>query len=76
MDREDLIKLRDLPDGRWNVDTLYILTREEHQFALAQLVRTWQPDLTRWLGRSEAADEMGFADDDLGDRRVLAVWWD
>lgn len=75
----DWIKLRDLPDGYWNVDTLFVLAADdpEKNRALDELAQGW------------GADELDWLDDDPGVRRefrplaggrpaprVLRVWWD
>lgn len=66
----DLIKLRDIEDNLWNVDTVYILPKEGKEKELEKLAKTW------------GADEVDYEDGDLGtsgagvNNKVLRVWWD
>lgn len=72
-----LIKLRDLPDNTWNVDTLFVLT--ESLDKARELARVAEEE--RWLANEvivqENAEEMG---DALGTwpytEGVLTAWWD
>lgn len=59
----DLIKLRDLHQGYWNVDTLYLTAADGCAEALEALAQTWR------------ADEVGW-DDDPCAGQVLRVWFD
>lgn len=59
----DLIKLRDLDAGYWNVDTLYLTAQPGHEDELKALAETW------------SADEIGWTDDPNAGR-VLRVWFD
>ncbi|MFC9440478.1 hypothetical protein [Nocardia sp. NPDC057030] len=72
-----LIKLRDLPDDTWNVDTLFVLTESlDKARELAQVA-----EKERWLATEvtvqENPEEMGNA---LGSwpytEGVLTAWWD
>ncbi|MFC9896627.1 hypothetical protein ACFVMC_23315 [Nocardia sp. NPDC127579] len=72
-----LIKLRDLPGGRWNVDTLVVLTEttdQAQQLAHIAEQENWQADD---VTVQDNTDELAFA---LGmwptDHKVLSVWWD
>jgi hypothetical protein len=71
---DDLLPLRDLPEGYWNVDRLYLLARPGQEAALEALARTWLADEVVWLDGRVARVAMG------GHRRpeprVLVVWWD
>jgi len=71
---DDLIPLRDLPEGYWNVDRLYVLARPGQEAALEALARTWLADEVVWLDGRVAQAALG------GHRRrepqVLVVWWD
>jgi hypothetical protein len=73
MSRDDLVSLRDLPDGEWNVDTLYVLSSGEDDAALEQLARAWNADEVSWLGEEDAARLLG---ESPPEHRVLVVWWD
>jgi hypothetical protein len=67
-----LIKLRDLDDNIWNVDTLYVLSSGANDPALARLAGRWHPDARSWVGGSAASQLLG----DSRPRRILEVWWD
>ncbi len=58
----DNIRLRDIGDGYWNADTLY-LTPAEDEGALEALARTWHADEIDWQDFPNAG-------------RALRVWWD
>jgi len=78
LDRDGLIKLRDLPYRRWNVDTLSILPapgREDELFALAD---TWGADEVDWVGGEEGCCQLGSWSSESRDnpRQYLRVWWD
>lgn len=60
----DLIRLRDLPDGYWNVDTLYILPEDGADDELLALASTWAADEIHWIDGGDVR------------RTVLRVWWD
>lgn len=70
--RIDLIKLRDISEGHWNVDTVYILTTEENAEALEALARKWDADEVDFIGADRAARLLGGG----GKNKVLRVWWD
>jgi len=73
----DLISLRDMPDGSWHADTLYIYADDGCQFKLEELVREqFDADEIQWIGSSEAEDILGTTE--LEDRSpvILLVWWD
>jgi hypothetical protein len=67
-----LIKLRDLDDNYWNVDTLYVLSSGANDPALARLAGRWHSDARSWVGGSAASQLLG----DSRPRRILEVWWD
>lgn len=71
-----LIKLRDLPDNYWNVDTLYILAPNAdvaRQMAVAIETEDWG-GLVRVLDeREEVDDAMGGAEENVA---IVSVWWD
>jgi hypothetical protein len=71
----NLIKLRDLPSGYWNVDTLFILTDRYHLERLeAMIEQRWQASIIEVIETKEAEYWMECA---LGlDTRLLRVWWD
>jgi hypothetical protein len=73
---DGLIKLRDLPDNLWNVDTLYVLTADE---AAARTLAT-VCEAEHWGGMALVYANRQHIDDALGTGRtqqaVLSVWWD
>ena len=71
--RSDLIKLRDLELGIWNVDTLYILSSRIDDAALEALAGTWQADEIAWIEGEEARTVLGGGG---LNNRILQVWWD
>jgi hypothetical protein len=54
------IKLRDLPENHWNVDTLFILSSGKDDDKLELLAKSWRPDEVNWIEG----------------KRILSVWWD
>ena len=73
MNRDDLVTLRDLPYGEWNVDTLYVLSSGQDDLALERLAAQWKADEVRWMSEDEAAQHLG---ESPPQRRILVVWWD
>jgi hypothetical protein len=75
MDRmDDLIKLRDLSDNFWNVDTLYILaTNARNAWRLAELAEDWQADTVEVFEAEATERELGGG---IEEQRLVAVWWD
>ena len=73
-----LIKLRDLPQGVWNVDTLFLLPERGREDQLENLARTWKADEIEWIGGEEADSALGrySLEDRNNPRQVLRVWWD
>jgi hypothetical protein len=69
-----LIKLRDLAEDIYNVDTLYILvTGEAAADRLAACAETWLADEV-WVYDQECTeDHLGGCDEEL---RLVAMWWD
>jgi hypothetical protein len=71
------ISLRDMEDGWWHADTLYIYPEDGYQFQLEELVREqFNADEIGWIGGSEAMDMLGTTE--IGDRScvILEAWWD
>lgn len=64
----NLIKLRDISQGYWNIDTLYIIPNPGKEDKLEMLAKTWEADEVSWMENP-----------DLGTSnppQVLKVWWD
>jgi hypothetical protein len=71
----DLIKLRDIGDGHWNVDTLFLLTDAGHADELCRLAEDWSADEIYVIDEPQAGALLGRWS--LGsDTRIVAVWWD
>lgn len=73
--RSDLIKLRDLPLGSWNADTLCVLARslgDAHE--LEELGRDhWSADHVEVYGEEASAQALGTS---RPEGTVVTLWWD
>jgi hypothetical protein len=69
----DLIPLRDLPRGHWNVDTVYLLHEPTHTDALRGLVGSWRADEIDSVTGDEAGSLLGCLG--AGGASNLRVWW-
>ncbi|MCI0550796.1 MAG: hypothetical protein L0287_07570 [Anaerolineae bacterium] len=73
----DFISLRDMQDGRWHADTLYIYPEDSYQFQLEELVREqFNADEIQWIGGSDAEDMLGTTELEDKSYVILQVWWD
>lgn len=73
----DLISLRDMEDGWWHADTLYIYPEDGYQFQLEELAREqFNADEIQWIGSSSAADMLGTTEVEHKSQVILSVWWD
>jgi hypothetical protein len=73
----DLISLRDMSEGSWHADTLYIYADDGCQYRLEELVREqFNADEVQWIGSSEAEDILGTAEVEGRSQVILLVWWD
>lgn len=73
----DFISLRDMDDGWWHADTLYIYPEDGYQFQLEELVREqFNADEIEWIGGSTAADMLGTTEVEDKSYVILEVWWD
>jgi hypothetical protein len=73
----DLISLRDMDDGHWHADTLYIYPEEGWQSKLEEVMKEqFGADETRWIGGESAVDMLGTTE--VGDKSyvILEAWWD
>ncbi len=70
----DLIALRDLGRGHWNVDTVYVLTTEDKEAAWQPLVQNWQADEIGFERGDKAGKLLGCLGS--GQVSILRVWWD
>jgi hypothetical protein len=78
----NLVLLRDLPEDKMNLDTLFVLPEPGRQDELEQVANAWSPDEIKWIPRQKASRAMGAskfhfpeypADED---RFLLQLWWD
>ena len=71
------ISLRDMDNGSWHADTLYIYAEEGWQFSLEDLAREqFQADEIYWIGGSKAVDMLGTSEIKDKSQAILSVWWD
>lgn len=68
-----LIALRDISGGDWNVDTLMILSSGKNDGELELLAKSWEADEVDWLSDEEADRLLGSSP---SWSKVLRVWWD
>jgi len=79
MDRlNSLIKLRDIRDGSWNIDTLWIIPAFGKEHELYELASQWNADELDWIGGDEACHLLGsYSQAGRENRRsILRIWWD
>ena len=73
----NLISLRDMEDGHWHADTLYIYPEEGFQFQLEELVREQlNADEVHWIGGDDAMDLLGTTEVQDKSHVILEAWWD
>jgi len=69
-----LIKLRDLPQNDWNVDTLYVLARDKDcARELVESSAEWAADSVDVYNAERTARAIGCS---ATEARVIAWWWD
>ena len=68
----NLIKLRDIEQGIWNADTLFILSSESDDKKLEEMAKAWNADEVSWISEEQANMWLGGGKN----KRVLMVWWD
>jgi len=77
-----LIRLRDLPAGDLNADTLHILVEPGKADELEKLAGKWAASELRWLNLKEASEAMGAGSRMIApwssdqSRVILQLWWD
>ena len=71
----DLIKLRDIAAGYWNVDTLFILAPEANIAPLQTLADKWHADEISVISGEQTDGLLGIARG-VQPQRILTVWWD
>jgi len=73
----DFISLRDMADGHWHADTLYIYPEDGWQFKLEEIMKEqFGADETRWVSGSQAADMLGTTEVEDKSYVILEAWWD
>ena len=74
---EDLIKLRDLADNHWNVDTLWILAKDAaaaHEFVRIAEDEHWQADeVTTIADQQSVGNRLGSSS---ATQALVRAWWD
>jgi hypothetical protein len=69
----DLIKLRDLPDNLWNVDTVFILSSGKDDILLEAVAKGWSADEIEWIKGDRAGTLLGSFP---AKQKILKIWWD
>ena len=73
----DFISLRDMDEGHWHADTLYIYAEDGWQFKLEEVLREqFDADEVRWIGGESAADLLGTTEVEDKSYVILEAWWD
>ncbi|MDQ3004283.1 MAG: hypothetical protein M3R47_02695 [Chloroflexota bacterium] len=73
----DFISLRDMADGHWHADTLYIFPENGWGFELEEIMREqFQADETSWIGGETAGELLGTSEVDDKPYAILEAWWD
>ncbi len=73
----NFISLRDMDDGHWHADTLYIYPEDGWQFKLEEIMKEqFGADETRWVNGSEATDMLGTSEVEDKSYVILEAWWD
>jgi hypothetical protein len=73
----NFISLRDMADGQWHADTLYIYPEDGWGFKLEEIMREqFQADETSWIGGETAGEMLGTSEVDDRSHVILEAWWD
>ena len=73
----DFISLRDMTDGHWHADTLYIYPEDGYGFKLEEIMKEqFHADETQWIGRESAMDMLGTSKIEDKSYVILSAWWD
>ena len=73
----DLISLRDIADGHWHADPLYIYPEDGYQFTLEEVLKEqFNADEIHWIGGESAGDMLGISEVDDKSYVILEAWWD
>jgi len=79
MPNKQLYPLRDMEDGLWSADTLYMLPREGKESELEELVKEqFNADEINWIGSDQSLELLGYwkKDNVQNSKLLLSVWWD
>ncbi|MEN9564425.1 MAG: hypothetical protein RIR73_2669 [Chloroflexota bacterium] len=73
----DFISLRDMADGHWHADTLYIYPEDGYHFKLEEIMKEqFRADETQWIGGEDAMDLLGTDEIEDTSHIILSAWWD
>jgi hypothetical protein len=73
----NFISLRDMDDGHWHADTLYIYPKDGWGFKLEEIMREqFQADETSWIGSEIASEMLGISEINDSSYVILEAWWD
>ena len=73
----DFISLRDMANGNWHADTLYIYPEDSYHFKLEEIMKEqFHADETEWIGGEDAMDLLGTDEIEYTSHVILSVWWD
>jgi hypothetical protein len=73
----DFISLRDMANGSWHADTLYIYPEEGYQFKLEEIMKEqFHADETQWLDRDSVINMLGTTEVEDTSYIILSAWWD
>lgn len=73
----DFISLRDMDDGNWHADTLYIYPEDGYGFKLEEIMKEqFYADETQWFGGESAASLLGTSEVKDKSYVILSAWWD
>ena len=73
----NFISLRDMNDGHWHADTLYIYPEDGWQSELEEVMKEqFGADETRWIGGETAVDMLGTTEVEDKSYVILEAWWD
>ena len=68
----DFISLRDMADGPWHADTLYIYPEDGWQFKLEEVLKEqFNADEIQWIGGENAGDKLGTSE--VGDKAYVIL---
>ena len=73
----DFISLRDMANGSWHADTLFIYPEDGYGFKIEEIMKEqFYADETQWHGGESAMDMLGTSE--LRDKSyvIFSAWWD